>query len=84
MPKRLGKRSVESRFPMAIDPWCRFVTLDEPSAKSIKDRTVFASDLLLTAGQFGLLIFSRASGDEKPQRGSSLFVAEATSESAGR
>ena len=44
-------------FADGYRPLVSLVTLDEPGAKSIKERTVFAPDLSLTASQFGLLIF---------------------------
>ena len=44
-------------FADGYRPVVSLVTLDEPGASSIKERTVFAPDLSLTAGQFGLLIF---------------------------
>ena len=71
----------EIAFPDGYRPLVSLVTLDEPSAKSIKDRTVFASDLSLTAGQFGLLIFLELQA-MKATKEVVPFVAEATSESA--
>ena len=47
----------EVAFADGYRPLVSLVILDEPDTKSIKDRTVFAPDLSLTAGQFGLLIF---------------------------
>ena len=65
-------------FPDGYRPLVSLVTLDEPSAKSIKDRTVFASDLLLTRWSVRVTHFSRASGDEshkggRPFRGGGNF-----------
>ena len=71
----------EIAFLDGYRPLVSLVTLDEPSAKSIKDRTVFASDLSLTAGQFGLLIFLELQA-MKATKEVVPFVAEATSESA--
>lgn len=44
-------------FAEGYRPLVSLVTLDEPGPTSIKEQTVFAPDLSLTAGQFGLLIF---------------------------
>ena len=59
----------ERAFANGYRPLVSLVILDEPGAKSIKDRTVFAPELLLTAGQFGLLIFLELQGDESHKRG---------------
>ena len=47
----------EIAFADGYRPLVSLVTLDEPSARAIKERTVFAPGLLLTGGQFGLLVF---------------------------
>ena len=71
----------EIGFADGYQPLVSLAILDEPSAKSIKDRTVFAPDLSLTAGQFGLLIFLELQAI-KATKEVVPFVEEATSESA--
>ena len=71
----------EIAFADGYRPLVSLVILDEPGAKSIKDRTVFAPDLLLTAGQFGLLIFLELQA-MKATKEVVPFAAEETSESA--
>ena len=71
----------EIGFADGYQPLVSLAILDEPSAKSIKDRTVFAPALSLTAGQFGLLIFLELQAI-KATKEVVPFVEEATSESA--
>ena len=56
-------------FADGYRPLVSLVTLDEPGAKSIKERTVFAPELPLTAFSIRFTHFSRASGDKSYQRG---------------
>ena len=70
----------EIAFVDGYRPLVSLVILDEPGAKSIKNRTVFAPDLLLTAGQFGLLIFLELQA-MKATKEVVPFTAEETSES---
>ena len=55
--KALGKAIREITFTAGYRPLVSLVTLGEPGTRSINEQTVFAPDLPLTAGQFGLLIF---------------------------
>ena len=71
----------EIAFADGYRPLLSLVTLDEPGAKSINDRTVFAADLLLTGGQFGLLIFLELQA-MKATKEVVPFAVEETSESA--
>ena len=71
----------EITFADGYRPLVSLVTLDEPGAKSIKERTVFAPDLSLTAGQFGLLIFLELQA-MKATKEVVPFAAEETSEIA--
>ena len=57
------------------------VTLNEPGTMSIKEQTVFAPDLSLTASQFGLLIFLELQA-MKATKEIGPFAVEETSESA--
>ncbi len=70
----------ERAFANGYRPLVSLVILDEPGAKSIKDRTVFAPELLLTAGQFGLLIFLELQAMKATKEVVS-FAVEETSES---
>lgn len=79
--KALREAISEIAFADGYRPLVSLVTLDEPGAKSIKDRTVFAPDLLLTAGQFGLLIFLELQAMKATKEVIS-FAAKETSESA--
>ena len=71
----------EIAFADGYRPLVSLVILDEPDTKSIKDRTVFAPDLSLTAGQFGLLIFLELQA-MKATKEVVPFAAEETSDSA--
>ena len=68
-------------FTDGYRPLVSLVTLDEPGARSIKERTVFAPDLSLNAGQFALLIFLELQA-MKATKEVVPFAPEETSESA--
>ena len=68
-------------FAEGYRPLVSLVTLDEPDKMSIRKQTVFAPDLSLTAGQFGLLIFLELQAI-KATREIVPFAVEETSESA--
>ena len=71
----------EIAFADGYRPLVSLVTLDEPGAKAIKERTVFTPDLSLTASQFGLLVFLELQAMKATKEVVS-FVAEETSEVA--
>ena len=71
----------EITFAEGYRPLVSLVTLNEPGTMSIKEQTVFAPDLSLTASQFGLLIFLELQA-MKATKEIVPFAVEETSESA--
>ncbi len=71
----------EIAFADGYRPLVSLVTLDEPGAKAIKEKTVFTPDLSLTASQFGLLVFLELQA-MKATKEIVSFVADETSEIA--
>ena len=68
-------------FAEGYRPLVSLVTLNKPGTMSIKEQTVFAPDLSLTASQFGLLIFLELQA-MKATKEIVPFAAEETSENA--
>ena len=83
LPHAEALRSTIRKIMLAdgYHPLVSLVTLDEPGAKSIKERTVFSPDLSLTASQFALLIFLELQA-MKAAKEIVSFVAEETSDIA--
>ena len=78
----LREKIRESTFAEGYRPVVSLVTLNKPGTMSIKEQTVFAPDLSLTGGQFGLLIFLELQA-MKATKEIVPFTVEETSESAG-